>query len=302
MKLLKLNERDYKWLIFILVIIIGVVLTWRLNDNDSVVNIISMFSSGASISLAIIAIIYSISESVKNDNKESELNKIVYKVEDGVTETNSILQKMNVNNDDMQVILSKMSNQFEQLQESVDIVKEAYGQSAERIKSDEEIDTLTKLKDNIKVENEPLSDDDSKALTNLDSIIEKDNNEEVGDNSEASKNIICRRGDVFYADLSPFFGSEQGGSRPVIIIQNDIGNRYSPTVTIMPLTTKIMKGKLPTHVEISSEELMMDKNFVALAEQIRTLDKRRLYEKSGTLNKNTMKKIDKAISIQLNLN
>lgn len=88
-----------------------------------------------------------------------------------------------------------------------------------------------------------------------------------------------KRGDIFYADLSPVVGSEQGGIRPVIVIQNNIGNKYSPTVIIAAITSQINKAKLPTHVEISSEDYGLNKDSVVLLEQIRTLDKRRLKEK-----------------------
>lgn len=90
---------------------------------------------------------------------------------------------------------------------------------------------------------------------------------------------IVKRGDIFYADLSPVVGSEQGGIRPVIVIQNNIGNKYSPTVIIAAITSQINKAKLPTHVEISSEDYGLNKDSVVLLEQIRTLDKRRLKEK-----------------------
>ena len=92
--------------------------------------------------------------------------------------------------------------------------------------------------------------------------------------------MVVKRGDIFYADLSPVIGSEQGGIRPVIIIQNDIGNKYSPTVIVAAITSQINKAKLPTHVEISSEEYGLNRDSVVLLEQIRTLDKKRLKEKS----------------------
>ena len=93
--------------------------------------------------------------------------------------------------------------------------------------------------------------------------------------------IVVKRGDIFYADLSPVIGSEQGGIRPVIIIQNDIGNKYSPTVIVSAITSQINKAKLPTHVEISSVEYGLNRDSVVLLEQIRTLDKKRLKEKIG---------------------
>jgi len=115
-------------------------------------------------------------------------------------------------------------------------------------------------------------------------------------------NIVVKRGEIFYADLSPVIGSEQGGIRPVIIIQNDIGNRYSPTVIIAAITSQINKAKLPIHVEISSEEYGLNRDSVVLLEQIRTLDKKRLKEKIGHMTEADMKKVDKALAVSLNLN
>lgn len=112
---------------------------------------------------------------------------------------------------------------------------------------------------------------------------------------------VVKRGDIFYADLSPVVGSEQGGIRPVIIIQNDIGNKYSPTVIISAITSQINKAKLPTHVEISSEEYGLNKDSVVLLEQIRTLDKRRLKEKIGHMSDNDMEKVDQALLVSVGL-
>jgi len=113
--------------------------------------------------------------------------------------------------------------------------------------------------------------------------------------------IVIKRGDIFYADLSPVVGSEQGGIRPVIIIQNDVGNRYSPTVIVSAITSQINKAKLPTHVEISSEEYGLNKDSVVLLEQVRALDKRRLKEKIGHMTDEDMIKVDVALKISLDL-
>ena len=113
--------------------------------------------------------------------------------------------------------------------------------------------------------------------------------------------VVVKRGDIFYADLSPVVGSEQGGIRPVIIIQNDIGNKYSPTVIVAAITSQINKAKLPTHVEISSEEYGLNKDSVVLLEQIRTLDKRRLKEKIGHMTDNDMGKVDNALKVSIGL-
>lgn len=108
-----------------------------------------------------------------------------------------------------------------------------------------------------------------------------------------------KRGELYYADLSPVIGSEQGGVRPVLILQNDVGNRYSPTVIVCAITSKITKAKLPTHVELSAGQFGLIKNSVALLEQLRTLDKRRLKTKVGELNEQAMRKIERATLISL---
>lgn len=110
-----------------------------------------------------------------------------------------------------------------------------------------------------------------------------------------------KRGEVFYADLSPVVGSEQGGIRPVLIVQNDVGNRYSPTVIAAAITSRHDKAKLPTHIELQSENCGLSKDSVVLLEQMRTLDKRRLRERMGILDGDMMQKIDEALLISLGL-
>lgn len=108
-----------------------------------------------------------------------------------------------------------------------------------------------------------------------------------------------KRGQIYYADLSPVVGSEQGGTRPVLIIQNDVGNKYSPTVIACAVTSQMTKAKLPTHIEVKQGQFGLPKDSVILLEQIRTLDKRRLKEKLGELDALTMSKVDRAILISL---
>ena len=107
------------------------------------------------------------------------------------------------------------------------------------------------------------------------------------------------RGEIYYADLSPVVGSEQGGVRPVLIIQNDVGNKYSPTVIVSAITSQLGKAKLPTHIELPSGQYNLPKDSVALLEQIRTLDKKRLKNKVTELSENKMKEVDRAILISL---
>ena len=112
---------------------------------------------------------------------------------------------------------------------------------------------------------------------------------------------IVRRGEIYYADLSPVVGSEQGGMRPVLIVQNDVGNRYSPTVIAAAITSQQNKARLPTHIEIEARTYGLTKNSVVLLEQVRTLDKKRLRERMGRVDDRIMEKIDTAIAVSFGL-
>lgn len=110
-----------------------------------------------------------------------------------------------------------------------------------------------------------------------------------------------KRGDIYYADLSPVIGSEQGGLRPVLIVQNDIGNRYSPTVIAAAITSRMTKTRLPTHIDIYASEAGLSKDSVILLEQIRTIDKQRLKEKMGHLPERMMQEVDDALYVSFGL-
>jgi len=118
---------------------------------------------------------------------------------------------------------------------------------------------------------------------------------------ESERKMNIKRGDIYYADLSPVVGSEQGGLRPVLIVQNDIGNRYSPTVIAAAITSRMSKAKLPTHIDIMGSHVGLSKDSVILLEQIRTLDKRRLKEKMGHLDEDTMTSVNNAIEVSFGL-
>ena len=110
-----------------------------------------------------------------------------------------------------------------------------------------------------------------------------------------------RRGDIYYADLSPVVGCEQGGIRPVLIIQNDVGNRHSPTVIAAAITSQINKARLPTHIELGARSFGLSKDSVILLEQIRTIDKKRLKERMGRLDDRLMQRVDDAIAVSFGL-
>ncbi len=116
---------------------------------------------------------------------------------------------------------------------------------------------------------------------------------------ESTGKLTVKRGDLFYADLSPVVGSEQGGVRPVLIVQNDVGNKYSPTIIAAAVTSQLNKAKLPTHIELEAENFGLPKNSVVLLEQIRTLDKRRLKEKIGQLPEMLMERVNEGLMISL---
>ena len=120
-------------------------------------------------------------------------------------------------------------------------------------------------------------------------------------NFRSVNNVIVKRGDLFYADLSPVVGSEQGGVRPVLVVQNDVGNKYSPTVIAAAVTSQINKAKMPTHIEISAETYGLVKDSVILMEQIRTIDKKRLKEKIGHADDELMQRVNRALSVSFAL-
>ena len=111
-----------------------------------------------------------------------------------------------------------------------------------------------------------------------------------------------KRGEIYYADLSPVIGSEQGGVRPVLIIQNDVGNKYSPTVIAAAITSQRDKTNLPTHIKVDADGCGLSKDSIFLLEQVRTIDKMRLKEKMGSLDLNSMDRVDKALSVSFGLN
>ncbi len=113
--------------------------------------------------------------------------------------------------------------------------------------------------------------------------------------------LTVRRGDIYYADLSPVVGSEQGGIRPVLIVQNDVGNKYSPTVIAAAITSRTAKSKLPTHIEVYADKYGLARDSVILLEQIRTIDKKRLREKMGHLDEDVMNRVNDAITVSFGL-
>ena len=123
----------------------------------------------------------------------------------------------------------------------------------------------------------------------------------IVNNSESETVMNIKRGEIYYADLSPVVGSEQGGIRPVLIVQNDVGNKYSPTVIAAAITSQQYKTNLPTHIKVDADGCGLQKDSIVLLEQMRTIDKTRLREKMGSLDQGSMNMVDKAISVSLGL-
>lgn len=115
------------------------------------------------------------------------------------------------------------------------------------------------------------------------------------------RTLEIKRGDVFYADLNPVIGSEQGGIRPVLVVQNDIGNHYSPTTIVAAVTSRIKRAKMPTHVELPASKGYLAMDSVILLEQVRTIDRSRLREKACVLDEETLEKVDRALEISFGL-
>ena len=113
--------------------------------------------------------------------------------------------------------------------------------------------------------------------------------------------MIVRRGEIYYADLSPVVGSEQGGIRPVLIVQNDVGNKFSPTVIAAAITSQRFKTSLPTHIQVDAQDCGLSKDSIVLLEQVRTIDKRRLKEKMGNLDEVDMNRVNRALSVSLGI-
>ncbi|MFV0516872.1 MAG: type II toxin-antitoxin system PemK/MazF family toxin [Aminipila sp.] len=113
--------------------------------------------------------------------------------------------------------------------------------------------------------------------------------------------MLVKKGDIYFADLSPVIGSEQGGIRPVLVVQNDVGNKYSPTIIVAAVTSQLNKAKLPTHVEIEAKDNGLSKKSVVLLEQLRTIDKKRLKERIGTIDESLLPNVNEALTVSLGI-
>ena len=332
----KLIKFNLYWIIGLLSLVILGLLAFiiYIKRNESVFmgDLISISSGLVSIALAIIAIIYAISESIKtkDDSKRNEI--ILEKVKDVLDEVKDGLDKSNDVLDEVRDKTNKVDSKFDSLANAYkDNIREDFEEAI--------IETNTDITNNSDNKDFISSTGNEKIISNSDyenetndsdnkDFISSTGNEKIKSNSDYekgtkcldskeilsdstssmklkasrdSKTITIRRGDIFCADFSPVIGSEQGGIRPAVVVQNDISNKYSSTVVVAPITSLINKAKLPTHVKLSSDEYNLNRDSVVLLEQVRVLDKKRLKEKIGHITDADMKKIEKSLLIQFSL-
>lgn len=250
-------------LILVIIALSAFIFYIKKNEAVSMGDLISISSGLVSIALAVIAIAYAISESIKTKNDSKKNEAILEKVKDGLDKSNRVLDEVKEITNDVYIKVGKIGEAYEGINQS------NFSETVEAINTIDERESTERV-------------------------------EVTGGIEEKGETKIVQRGDIFYADLRPVIGSEQGGIIPVVVVQNDISNKYSPTVVVVSITSQINKAKLPTHVELSEDNYNI-KNSVVLVEQIRTLDKKRLMEKIGQINKSDMKKIDKALLIEISL-
>lgn len=292
-----LRERDWKWIVSILLGIIVFILSYKFwGKSGELTDIISIGSGLVSIALAIVAIIMAVAEGIKSSNKEEKVQIGLDKI---ITNT-EIMQKL-INKLEKDIFKTrKQISSFESMfkdrytKEIQDYNEHANNSNKENNSSS---NNEKQLKSNEENDNKDLSNQNDKDLNHL------ENNEELSKSyPKSSKRIgIVKKGDLFFADLSPVVGIEQGGNRPVVVISNDIANRFSNMITVAPITARIQKSKLPTQVEIPVESSGLEFNSVILTEQTRSIDKQRLQEKVAHLSDDLMAKVDEALLIQFAL-
>jgi len=280
-----MTTRDWKWTVSILISIIIYLLTYHLwGKSGDITNVVSIGSGLVSIALALVAIIYAFLEGKRSDTKELKVNTALDSIIENINNMKGLINKLDSN-------LDKTHNKVTQIGKQIDQYESFYSN-----KQESKYSHKTESNDHEKPEQTEKPIENNKTNQNKQSAAES----AIPTLSYTStKNV--KRGDIFSADISPTLGSEMGGIRLVLILQNEIGNRFSPTTTIAPLTARIQKGKLPTHVEISAEEYSIPKDSVILLEQISTIDKSRLKEKIAHLEDEVMEKVEDSIMVQLGL-
>ncbi len=287
-----MTTRDWKWIVGILSGIIVFLLSYKFwGKPGNLTEIISIGTGLASIALAITAIIIAVAEGVRISNKEQKVDATL----------DRIIRNLGI----MKKLIGKLHDDNYKTHEKLDKVYiNFYNEAKEQGSEEKEYNYKENTKEELIEEPKEEAKEEPKEEAK-----EKDSEEyeasdkayKVKENSKGVRNFKINRGDVFYADLSPVIGYEQGGIRPVVIIQNRNANKFSPTATVAPITSNLSKVELPTHVEIKAKEHDIPKDSVILLEQIKTVDKIRLIEKISELDEFTMHKVDQAILIHMEL-
>lgn len=269
------------------------------------------YTDTITLALAVVAIIIAIGESIKSNNKELKSNTAIDTILSNVSTMNTLVNKLEKDIDKITQDSSKTLTHLEKYEQfytnptSVIAVEPKENDNSANITEDnvnpelnpesKDYNTSDSLKDNptIVIKDTNTQAIKLKTIEDVEEVIENNLN-----NPKLNKYPICKRGDIFLANLGNSIGSEKGGYRPVLIVQNDTANRFSNHVTILPITALKMTKTLPTHVILKAEKFALNKDSIIQAEQIRTIDKSRLIERIDSLGSNTMEKVDKAILIQ----
>jgi mRNA-degrading endonuclease toxin of MazEF toxin-antitoxin module len=270
----KWTERDWKWIVWILVGIIVLFFSYGLWDKEkSLQDLISIGSGLVSIALAVVAIIISVSESIKTSIKEQDVGVGLKSILETVKKMQNMIDENNSKTDSLISSNEKLYLEFYNITHTNSAVNT--GESSQSKSSG--------------IKDEVISSGDG---------LEKSNkvNEDASPTNKVNQYKVSR-GDIYFAELGSVQGSEQAGTRPVIIIQNDIANRFSATFTVIPITTQISKAKLPTHVELNID----GEEYVAMVEQMRVITRDRLIKNIGKINEQTLSKLEQSIMIQFGL-
>lgn len=279
----KMRTRDWKWIVSVLIAIIICLFTAIFLNNPekiSISDVISIGSGLVSIALAIVAIIMAVAEGIKSSNKEEKVQVGLDKI---ITNTNT-----------MRDLIHRLEKEVLNTRTEVKSFRQDYIESAKTFRMPNE--NVQEFKD--PQTSQPTTTDQIEGAIDKEQANPK---AQVNNQSKQHPTHTLRRGDIYFANLSPVAGSEQGGVRPVLVVSNDIANRFSPVITVAPITAQIQKAKLPTHIEIDAKRWGFERDSVILAEQIKSIDRKRLTDKITHLDENMMDTVDNALSVQLGL-
>jgi mRNA-degrading endonuclease toxin of MazEF toxin-antitoxin module len=272
-KVFNITTRDWKWIVWILTGIIIYILTYKIwgGKSGNLEDAISIGSGLGGIVLAVIAMVYAYIESGKASIQEDRVNKTSLIIIENLTAMKGLINKLDGDNLKTHTGIAELKRYLEE------VYIKGYQSFGQPLQSFEQQPDKKVHKDKASQPKKPIP--------------------AGADNAK----LQFKRGDVFFADLSPVEGAEQGGVRPVVVIQNNIANKYSPTITVAAITAQIQKAKLPTHVEIDAKRYGFERDSVILLEHTRTIDKSRLSDKITHLDDDTMDKVKEALLVQMEL-